>query len=561
MNVLITKKENELIIPETINFTELVKSSNTTLSLDFQSKLVETLKGEFTETQQQWYVANLYIYMHYHPTNDYPINLENVYRMIGFANKGNAMKTIKSNFVFDEDYKVALFHTEKRKNEGGFNKETVMLNVDTFKNLCMLAKTDKGKEIRKYYVKLENITHRILKEELEYKSELIENNEHAKKVERHNFLIEKFKYKKCVYIADVGEGLRKIGSSKNIETRIMGLKENYGNCFFLDIFECDNFRDIEESILKDSQIVQHLYKNPIHNNLRPQEVIQLTDSFTYLHCIEIVKKYLKQALFLSPDKQLESKRIDFIEWLIKEKNYTLDDIEKLSKITFNSENRIETFDQSIEPVTCIGYNSDPVVEKLIKARSIDKIHPDTLTVLETYESIGVVVKNYCDEKYEYNQLYRSIMNNKIYKNYRWNYHGQPIKPTVGITKFANPVETIVKLNKDKTKVIETFLTKKAFMTAVNISFKQATRIMENKELFNGFYYLKHSDCDNIAIDVPKYNNPCSKRIKQINVATKQEFIYNSMYDVYKAHGLSRQTIKKYINEKKEYCGFLWEYIH
>ncbi|NBP16301.1 hypothetical protein EBU95_18270, partial [bacterium] len=102
-----------LVIPETINFTELVKNSHTTLSLDFQSKLIDTLKTEFTETQQQWYVANLYIYMHYHPTNDYPINLENVYKMIGFANKGNAMKTIKNNFTKNEDYKVMLFRTEK----------------------------------------------------------------------------------------------------------------------------------------------------------------------------------------------------------------------------------------------------------------------------------------------------------------------------------------------------------------------------------------------------------------------------------------------------------------
>jgi hypothetical protein len=86
MNLLITKKNNAIVTPESINFAELVKSSNTTLSL--QTKMVDVLKAEFTETQQQWYVANLYVYMHYHPTNDFPINLENVYKMIGFANKG-----------------------------------------------------------------------------------------------------------------------------------------------------------------------------------------------------------------------------------------------------------------------------------------------------------------------------------------------------------------------------------------------------------------------------------------------------------------------------------------
>ena len=42
-----------------------------------------------------------------------------------------------------------------------------MLNIDTFKNLCMLAKTERGKEIRKYYVKLENIYNSIIKEEME----------------------------------------------------------------------------------------------------------------------------------------------------------------------------------------------------------------------------------------------------------------------------------------------------------------------------------------------------------------------------------------------------------
>ena len=87
------------IIPKTVNFNEIVKHSDTTLSLNLQTKLVDMLNSEFTEKEQQWYIANLYIYMNYHPTNDFPINLENVYSMIGFANKGNAMKTIKNNFT------------------------------------------------------------------------------------------------------------------------------------------------------------------------------------------------------------------------------------------------------------------------------------------------------------------------------------------------------------------------------------------------------------------------------------------------------------------------------
>ena len=163
------------IIPRSINFKELVQNSNTTISLNLQTKLIDYLNNEFSNEEQQWYIANLYIYMHYHPTNDFPINLDNVFSMIGFANKGNAMKTIKNNFIENEDYKKLLFHSEKQIKNGkdlggaGLNHENVMLNIDTFKNLCMLAKTHKGKEIRKYYVKLENVYNKLIKEEIEEK--------------------------------------------------------------------------------------------------------------------------------------------------------------------------------------------------------------------------------------------------------------------------------------------------------------------------------------------------------------------------------------------------------
>ena len=261
MDILIKKKTNEFVIPETVNFTELVKNSNKTLSLNCESKMINLLNQEFTEYESQWYITNLYIYLNYHPTNDYPINLENVYKMLGFANKGNAMKTIKSNFIKDEDYKTLFARTEKRKNTdkirgdsnyeddgkkaafpngkagqihknlggAGLNKEIVILNVDTFKNLCMIAKTDKGKEIRRYYVKLENIHNKIIKEEIENKDRLLEDKEkeleHTKK-ELQKMSICKIKKWYNVEPGDTvyafkneNEPYIKIGKAENIKKR------------------------------------------------------------------------------------------------------------------------------------------------------------------------------------------------------------------------------------------------------------------------------------------------------------------------------------------------------
>ena len=105
---------SQIIKPNVINFEELVKTGDTTLSLNVQSKLINLLNEEFTEEEQQWYIANLYVYMNYHPTNDHPINLENVYKMIGFANKGNAKRTLKNNFIENEDYKKLLVRVDEQ---------------------------------------------------------------------------------------------------------------------------------------------------------------------------------------------------------------------------------------------------------------------------------------------------------------------------------------------------------------------------------------------------------------------------------------------------------------
>jgi phage anti-repressor protein len=218
--------------------TEIVNVQNIN---NVDNNLVIKLKQHFSDDEQQLYVTNLYMYMNYHPTQDYPINLEDVYKMIGFANKGNAMKTIKSNFVENEDYKIALFHMEKRKNEGGFNKETVMLNTDTFKNLCMIAKTDQGKKIRKYYVKLENIYNELIKQQFEQqKVELklkdIETQRllEEKELQLQEKELELIKYKEKVYeeIEKTGhiyviktDGGTKVGKTKDaVKKRIKGLQ-------------------------------------------------------------------------------------------------------------------------------------------------------------------------------------------------------------------------------------------------------------------------------------------------------------------------------------------------
>jgi len=132
--------DGQIVVKTPLNFKELVSNGSSTLSLDLQTKFVDKLTTEFTNEEQQWYIANFYVYMNFHPTNGFPINLEHVFKMIGFCHKRNAKRTLENNFTENDDYKVTVLP----RDHGEFAEETIMLNVDTFKNLCMIAKTDKG---------------------------------------------------------------------------------------------------------------------------------------------------------------------------------------------------------------------------------------------------------------------------------------------------------------------------------------------------------------------------------------------------------------------------------
>ena len=277
---------NQIIAPKSINFTELVKNANTTLSLNIQTRMIDILNKEFTEEEQQWYIANLYIYMHYHPTNDYPINLEDVFKMIGFANKENAKRTLKNNFTNDEDYKVALVRRDERKNEGGFNKEDIMLNIDTFKNLCMLAKTKKGKEIRRYYVKIENIYNELIKEEIEQQKNLL--METKKKVEMT--LRDSFNKRSIVYVIKIlinDELIYKFGYTDDIVSRLRTHKNQIGED--IELVYCIESKDNK---MLEKLLIDYLeqYKFRIKRTIKDKQQTELLK----VNDIEMVKNKLKE---------------------------------------------------------------------------------------------------------------------------------------------------------------------------------------------------------------------------------------------------------------------------
>ena len=83
------------------------------------------------------------------------------------------VRLLKNNFKENDDFKVINFAppiggaNDQKMEEEGHNKETIMLNIKTFKKLCLKSRTDKADEIHDYYIKLEEIIQETLKEQSE----------------------------------------------------------------------------------------------------------------------------------------------------------------------------------------------------------------------------------------------------------------------------------------------------------------------------------------------------------------------------------------------------------
>jgi phage anti-repressor protein len=587
---------NQQIVPKAINFQELVQNSNTTLSLNIQSKIVDKLNEEFTNKEQQWYIANLYMYMNYHATNDYPINLEHVYKMIGFANKGNAMKTIKSNFIENEDYKKLLFHTEKRKNEGGFNKETVMLNVDTFKNLCMIAKTDKGKEIRKYYVKLENIYNKIIKDDIMEKQRQLEeqsnqvmqlqsqNDQLAKEIflQRHNVLLREFAtvgpilYIVRVKSFDNGEYIIKIGESRRgIKSRYDEHRQKYSEAVVLDCFMVYKSKDFE-NYLHTHKDISPSRVTTLEGHEGERELFLIGKDLSYGTLQDIIKKNISN--FRDNTLELEQARLE-----IQQLRTELSSISP-SNSDYTSNNNIikaELMDLKAQVANVLTELRLQRQERLTTnfgdplptlGDYVQQLNPETLQLVKVYNSIAEVCRTL---KVPRSSILKACRENTVYKNFRWNLVDRQSDPNevtnVSQTRPLVKVQNngyIAKLNNDKTEILNVYLDRKtASIKNGYDSVAYLDYFVKHGKKVGEYFYVLYETLDTPLItnflekqgisDVVLYK---STGVGQFDTNGNLVREFKSKYSCQELIGIGNKSLCKALETGKQYNGCIYKYI-
>ena len=113
---------NPLDIVELIEKNPITRLSSRT----YQNKMLTKIKTKFTNNEQQMFVASFYCYLNCQ--GDYIIDLDNIWKWLGFQSKFNAKRLLESQFTVNKDYTLLLPNAKQSTyTKGGHNKETFML--------------------------------------------------------------------------------------------------------------------------------------------------------------------------------------------------------------------------------------------------------------------------------------------------------------------------------------------------------------------------------------------------------------------------------------------------
>jgi hypothetical protein len=350
-----------------LNIVELIeKNPISKLSNAYNNKLINKIKDNFTDFESQLFVSSFYCYLNYDKNIDFVVDLDDIWKWLGFQQKYNAMRMLEKHFNLDIDYKNLApqlggavsnnekllinldkqYSTKNIKQNGGHNKQTILLTIKCFKSLCLKAQTKKAGEIHEYYMKMEDVLHEIVEEEtdelrlqLEQKENIILEIKQNSEQEKQQLLQTSKKEKQkaieqtilvhfplnteCIYFGTIDntnelqEKLIKFGHTNNLATRINDHRKSYINFELVEAFKVQNKVEIENLIKIYPKIKRQIRTLEVNGKNKTEIIAYDATNFT----IEKLTKHIND--------------------IIHSKTYSIDNFNRIIKLNEDLENKIK----------------------------------------------------------------------------------------------------------------------------------------------------------------------------------------------------------------------------
>jgi hypothetical protein len=498
--------------------------------------------------EQQMFVSSCYCYLNYNQTTDFVIDLDNIWKWLGFSVKAKAKTLLEKFFIYNTDYKMLLYDSAQQdcavqeyneeKKHGGHNKETIMLTVKTFKLFCIKADTKKTQEIHEYFIKLEEILQQIIQEEsneLKLQLENVKNEmmkieetnktEINKKVskEREQFLLREFgTIGSIIYIIKVkslenGQYVVKIGESRRgIQGRYSEHKTNFEEILLLDCFSVKRCKDFE-SFIFNHELVKFNRVTDLPGHEQERELFLIGKSLSYKTLLQLINGNIKQFNDYDLEKlQTENEMLKNLMISSSNENKTQNENVIIQELLNGQKEMIKMIQNLEKNVQHLEKNNKEILDKINSSQTktttnfnqplvtvgprLQQINPENMTLNKVYESVAECLKEY-NFKVKRPSIIKAIDENTIYYGYRWAFVDRNVDPNI-IVNIAPTIPTrpqnigyIAKLNPDKTEIINVYLDRKTAATNNNYASHSALDTpVKNGTITNGYYYILFDKC-------------------------------------------------------------------
>jgi prophage antirepressor-like protein len=390
----------------------------------------------------------------------------------------------------------------------------------------------------------------------------------------HQSYIEAYANKYVVYFGrirslDSDLTLIKIGSTKDIRTRAVSLKAEFGNMEIFKVIDCPCNEMFERFLHNHKDIQKHAYKDVIHEGHRSHEVFALNTE-ELIKTINIALHNVYRFRNMVPENfEIEMQKMKF---------ETIKEFERVLQIAqTNSNPTVEIIKKIIDPtyVDPILRFADNRQHTQAKGSKIQRYSPDGKTLLKTYESSIAALRDISIDSPSRTRIHEAVKSNTVYKDFRWMLLDRQL-PDDTLQVLEKTVEKssdirkgfVAMLNLEKTHIVEVFQNQKE--AAENRKFGGSAPIcaaLKKRTQSGGHYFQMWFECSEVLQDeflsrktLPQKITPGGQRISQMHPVTGEVIkVYASVSDVIKEYRFSRASLFNVIENKFISKGYQWAF--
>lgn len=395
----------------------------------------------------------------------------------------------------------------------------------------------------------------------------------------HDSHIQSFANKYVVYFGkiralDGDVNLIKIGSTKNIRSRVVGLAEEFGNMTLFHVIECDCHRQFESFLHQHKEIKKHAYKDVVHDGHRSSEVFALNEVD------------LRTAISIAQHNVHRFRKTSDIDEIMKIKHEMIMELKKQQSAGASSSSSAGASSSS-DTTTAAAPSGDPrddlYVDPVLlyadnrqyahRGDKVQRYSLDGKTLLQTYDSMISALRDTALDAPSRTRIHQAVKDGAAYKDFRWMLLDRAL-PDDTVQVLGETEEKMIDirkgfvamLNLDQTKIVEVFPNQKE--AGKDRQFKSSAPVCMSlkKGTQSGGHYFKmwfecSDDLKNEFLsrkELPAKVTPGGKSVVQLHPITNQVVrVYASQCDIIKEYRFSYTSLRNVINNKFIAKGYRW----